>query len=134
MPLLSKDEKTVSLQMIEAGYPFVSFHKKKTLFGVFLLFLYFRFRDLFSYFRKFFIDYFPHFFFCFFVGMKAVRRKIFRHVFIHGKRRCRIDMGLRPYPAVHFVKFRFPVFCRRLVVIFPNPIRGDWRNVWKNMI
>lgn len=47
--------------MIEAGYPFVSFHKKKTLFGVFLLFLYFRFRDLFSYFRKFFIDYFPHF-------------------------------------------------------------------------
>lgn len=47
--------------MIEAGYPFVSFHKKKTLFGVFFLFLYFRFRDLFSYFRKFFIDYFPHF-------------------------------------------------------------------------
>lgn len=24
--------------MIEAGYPFVSFHKKKTLFGVFFLF------------------------------------------------------------------------------------------------
>lgn len=38
VPLLSKDEKTVRLQMIEAGYPFVSFHKKKTLFGVFLLF------------------------------------------------------------------------------------------------
>ena len=34
--------------MIEAGYPFVSFHKKKTLFRVFLLFLYFRFRDLFT--------------------------------------------------------------------------------------
>lgn len=31
-------EKAVRLQMIEAGYPFVSFHKKKTLFGVFLLF------------------------------------------------------------------------------------------------
>jgi len=29
VPILSKDEKTVSLQMIEAGYPFVSFHKKK---------------------------------------------------------------------------------------------------------
>ena len=60
--------------------------------------------------------------------MKAVRRKIFRHVFIHGKGRCCIDMCLRPYPAVHFVKFRFPVFCRRLPVVFPNPIRGDWRN------
>lgn len=40
--------------MIEAGYPFVSFHKKKTLFGVFFLFLYFRFRDLFFLFQKIF--------------------------------------------------------------------------------
>ena len=37
-PRFSKDDKTVSFQMIEAAYTFVSFPKKKTLFGVFLLF------------------------------------------------------------------------------------------------